>query len=322
MAAGRGAPTDGPGLAPGINSVPRVSAIITTFNRARLLPKAVQSALSQTLRDFELIILDNSSNDGTPAVVRGFPDGRIRHIVHPPCRIAEARNRGLAEAVGEFIAFLDDDDEWLPLKLARQVEAFERGPDSLGLVYGGFVRIDDGGAEYAVHAPALQGKILRELLWNRAPFTGSASNPMMRASAVRALGGFNGALATSEDWELYLRLAERFEIGCVPETVVRIRTHAATRLGDRIDEARRVEELVLDRYGASMEPRLRSLYYRKIGGKLCRVGAVREGRARILDAIKGDPLNPLGYAQYGLSLLGGGAYARVHRLWARRRRRP
>jgi len=320
--AGRGAAADGPIRAPGVDSVPRVSAILTTFNRARLLRTAMQSALSQTFRDFELIVLDNSSTDETPAVIRGFSDERIRHVVHPPCRIAEARNRGLREARGEFIAFLDDDDEWLPLKLACQVGALERGPESLGLVYGGFVRIDDRGTEYAHHTPALHGKILSALLWQRDPFTGSASNPMMRASALRALGGFNGALATSEDWELYLRLAERFEIGCVPETVVRIRTHAAARLGDRIDEARRVEELVLDRYGAAMEPRLRSLFYRKIGGKLCRTGAVREGRARFLDAIKADPVNPLAYAQYGLSLLGGGAYARVHGLWARLRARP
>jgi glycosyltransferase involved in cell wall biosynthesis len=303
--------------------VPRVSAIVTTFNRARLLPNAVRSVLSQTFRDFELIVLDNSSTDGTPAALRGFSDDRIRYIVHAPCGIAEARNRGLREARGKYIAFLDDDDEWLPPKLALQVEAFERGPDSLGLVYGGFVRIDDRGTEYAVHAPVLHGKILRALLWQCDPFTGSASNPMMRASALRALGGFNNALTTSEDWELYLRLAERFDIGSVPETVVRIRTHRAARLGDRIDEARRVEELVLDRYGASMEPRLRSLYYQKIGGKLCRTGAVREGRARILDAIRADPSNPLSYAQYGLSLLGGGAYERAHGLWARcRRARP
>ena len=282
--------------------------------------------MSQTFRDFELIVLDNSSTDETPAVIRGFSDERIRHVVHPPCRIAEARNRGLREARGEFIAFLDDDDEWLPLKLACQVAALERGPESLGLVYGGFVRIDDQGTEYARKAPTLRGKILDALLWQRGQFTGSASNPMMRASALRSLGGYNETLAISEDWELYLRLAERFEIGSVPETVVRIRTHAAARLGDRIDEARRVEELVLDRYGAAMEPRLRSLYYQKIGGKLCRTGAVREGRARILDAIKADPLNPLAYAQYGLSLLGGGAYAWVHGLyaplWARLRARP
>jgi len=112
----------------------------------------------------------------------------------------------------------------------------------------------------------------------------------------------------------------------VPETVVRIWAHRAPRLGDRIDEAHKVDELVLDRYGAAMEPRLRSLYYQKIGGKLCRTGKVREGRARILDAIRAHPLNLLAYAQYGLSLLGSGVYARIHGLcaplWARLRARP
>ena len=296
-----------------------VSAIITTFNRERFLGAAIQSALGQTYGDVELLVLDNSSSDATAAVVARWADSRIRYLRHAPCGIAAARNLGLREARGEFVAFLDDDDEWLPRKLEQQVARFRQGPASLGLVYGGFTRIDERGVEIGAHRPALRGKILTELLWQRDAFTGSASNPMMRASVLQALGGFNDALATSEDWELYLRLAERFEIDYVSEVLVRIRTHRGSRLGDRIDEARRVEELVLARYGPLMNARLRSLYLRKIGGKLCRTGAVREGRARIREAIRADPINPLAYAQYGLSFLGSRAYGGVHTLYRRRR---
>jgi len=299
--------------------VPAASAIITTFNRERFLGGAIESVLSQTFRDFELLVLDNASSDGTAAVVRRRTGSQIRYIRHAPLTIAAARNLGVREARGEFVAFLDDDDEWLPRKLEQQVAVFRRGTESLGLVYGGFTRIDERGAEAGTHHPTLRGRILTELLWQRDAFTGSASNPMMRAAALATLGGFNETLVTSEDWELYLRLAERFEVEYVPEVVVRIRTHRGRRLGDRIDEARKVEELVLSRFGPQMNARLRSLYLRKIGGKLCRTGAVPEGRARIRQAIGADPLNPLAYAQYGLSFLGSRAYGRVHDIYRRRR---
>jgi len=290
-----------------------VSAIITSFNRADYLRGAIQSVLAQSFEDYELLVLDNSSADETRAVVADFVDPRIRLIVHPRQPVAAARNLGLREARGEFVAFLDDDDEWLRPKLERQLRVFERGPAALGLVYGGFVRVTSEGRESGTHRPVLRGRVFDGLLRQGDAFTGSASNPLMRTSAVREVGGFNEDLVTSEDWELYLRLAERFEVDFVPEIVVRIRTHQGARLGDRIDEARRVEELVLARYGHHMGRGLRGFYLRKIGGKLCRTGALRQGRARILEAIGLSPLHPLGYVQYGISLLGERAYDRIHR---------
>ncbi|HKV45980.1 MAG TPA: glycosyltransferase [bacterium] len=290
-----------------------MSAIITTFNRAGYLRAAIQSVLAQSFEELELLVLDNSSADDTHAVVTRFPDPRLRLIVHPRLGISAARNLGLREARGEFVAFLDDDDEWLQAKLDHQLRVFERGPATLALVYGGFVRITPEGRESGAHRPVLRGRVFDDLLRQRDAFTGSASNPLMRTSAVRELGGFNEDLATSEDWELYLRLAEHFEVDFVPEIVVRIRTHRGVRLGDRIDEARRVEELVLARYGQRMRRGLRGFYLRKIGGKLCRTGAMRQGRARILEAIGLAPLHPLAYVQYGISLLGGRAYERIHR---------
>jgi glycosyltransferase involved in cell wall biosynthesis len=297
-----------------------VSAIITTFNRERFLDAAIESVVGQTYPEFELLVLDNSSSDGTAELVGRCTDPRIRYLRHEPLSIAAARNLGVRTARGEFVAFLDDDDEWLPAKLERQVAAFRRGPAGVALVYGGFTRIDERGVAVGrSHRPSLRGRILRGLLAQRDAFTGSASNPMMRADALRGLGGFNEALATSEDWELYLRLSEQYEVEYVPEVLVRIRTHRDARLGDRIDDARHVEEMVLERYGPRMSAPLRSLYLRKIGGKLCRTGAFREGRARIREAISIDPFNPLAYAQYGLSFLGAGAYGRAHRAYRRLR---
>lgn len=297
--------------------MPLVTAVITTFNRERYLPSAIGSVLNQTMPDFELLILDNSSSDGTEQVVKSFDDPRIRHIRHPPITIGAQRNLGLREAQGEFVAFLDDDDEWLPAKLERQLGVFRNGPPDLALVYGGFVRIDSEGHEFAVHRPVLKGRILLDLLWHRDAFTGSASNPLMKVSMLRALGGYKDELRTSEDWELYLRLAERHLIDYTEYPIVRIRSHRGPRLGDRIGDAMKVEELVLTHFGPVMPAKLLSYYLQKIGGKLCRIGLMVNGRARLGDAIKADPQNVLAYSQLLLSYLGSNVYRQMHLLYKR-----
>jgi len=281
------------------------------------LAHAIRSALDQTHRDLELLVLDNSSTDATADVVRGFVDARLRYIRHPPATIAGARNLGIREATGDYVAYLDDDDEWLPDKTERQLSLLVGGSSRLGLVYGGFVRVDTNGAEFETHAPALRGRVLEALLWQRDAFTGSASNPMMPTRVMRSLGGYNDAITTSEDWELYLRLAERYDVDYVPETVVRIRAHRGSRLGDRIREAGHVEEMVLERYKATMPPRLLSFYLQKIGGKLCRTGSIVEGRERIRDAIRVNRFNGVAYLQFVASYLGHRRYQQIHAYYKR-----
>jgi O-antigen biosynthesis protein len=298
--------------------VPAVTCVITTFNRERYLPAAIQSVLAQTATDFELLVLDNASTDGTERLVASFGDPRIRYLKHPPCTIGRQRNLGVRQARADFIAFLDDDDEWLPTKLERQLAAFRAADPDVALVYGGFVRVDADGLEFEVHPPVLRGHVLSDLLWHADAFTGSASNPMLRLSAVRALGGYKDALATSEDWELYVRLAERHRVESVPDVVVRIRSHRGPRLGDRVDEALRAEEIVLVEHQAAMDSRLRSFYLQTIGGKLTRLGHGGAGRIKIKEAIRLDPTNVRAYVQYALSLCGSRVYRQAHGLYRRR----
>ena len=116
---------------------PTVSVIIPTYNRAHLLPRALESVLAQTFEDLEVLVVDDGSTDGTEAVVTGYDD-RVRYLRQPQnAGVSAARNRGLREARGEFVAFLDSDDEWFPEKLARQVERFRELPDRVGLLYCG-----------------------------------------------------------------------------------------------------------------------------------------------------------------------------------------
>lgn len=114
---------------------PLVSVILPTRNRAQILPRAIKSVLSQTYHHFELLVVDDGSDDNTPDVVQGFADPRIRYIRHEIfLGPGAARNEGNAAARGEFIAFLDDDDEFSPNKLSIQVEAFQQAISSVSIV--------------------------------------------------------------------------------------------------------------------------------------------------------------------------------------------
>ena len=123
---------------------PRVSVIIPTYNRSRYLSEAIQSVLTQTYGDFEIVIVDDGSTDDTASVVQVIDDPRLRYIHQPNAGHSVARNRGLAAARGELIAFLDDDDRSLPEKLAQQV-AFLRGHPTVDVVAGGRLIVDQVG---------------------------------------------------------------------------------------------------------------------------------------------------------------------------------
>jgi glycosyltransferase involved in cell wall biosynthesis len=124
-----------------------VSVIIPTFNRAHLINRAIQSVLSQTYRDFELIIIDDASNDGTEETAKkiissnkSFHDPQIIYIKNRVRKGGSAaRNIGIKLAKGKYIAFLDDDDEWLPTKLSEQVNIMNRSNENVGAVYAGFM---------------------------------------------------------------------------------------------------------------------------------------------------------------------------------------
>jgi glycosyltransferase involved in cell wall biosynthesis len=112
-------------------STPLVSCIVPVFNGERYLAEALDSVLGQTYRALEVIVVDDGSTDGTPAVVRTF-GARVRCVTQPNAGLAAARNRGLAAATAELVAFLDADDLWLPEKIACQMERFRAHPELLG----------------------------------------------------------------------------------------------------------------------------------------------------------------------------------------------
>jgi len=185
-----------------------VSVIITTHNRADRVPRAIDSVLRQTLAPRELIVVDDASVDGTPAVLDGYAAaGRLRRIRIEQSRGANhARNAGLRAASGELVAFLDDDDSWLPEKLARQAEVLDTRRD-VALVGCWFRR--RGQVQKPPAAVPARALLSDNLI-------GGFSMCMFRRADAIAVGSMDETLKNAQDWDLWLRLAEKGRVVCVP----------------------------------------------------------------------------------------------------------
>ncbi len=201
-------------------AVPLVSVIVPTCDRASLACRAIRSALAQTYPNFEILVVDDASQDGTSHSVTALADSRIRYLRQPLRRgIAAARNRGLREARGEFIAFLEADDAWLPDKLAAQVEHLQGLPHSIGLVYSGSLIQSDSGRERAF-APSLRGKVFRSLLLENMK-DACLSSVMIRRDVLRVVGFFDESIPAMEDHDYWIRVARFYQFEFIDRPLVR-----------------------------------------------------------------------------------------------------
>jgi glycosyltransferase involved in cell wall biosynthesis len=204
--------------------VSSVTVVIPAYNHARYVAAAVDSALAQTLPPAEVIVVDDGSTDDTPSVLSSY-GARICLIRQPNQGVAAARNNGAAAGTGEWIAFLDADDAWLPRKLERQVACFAAKAE-VGLVHCGVEEIDAAGRTLGSRLDGLEGQVAPELLqFRRAVILGGGSGFVVRRAVFDELDGFDPRLSTSADWDFFLRAACRCRVGFVPEVLLRYRLH-------------------------------------------------------------------------------------------------
>lgn len=197
-----------------------VSVVIPTFNRAKTLPRAIACVLAQDFQKFELVIVDDASSDGTPRLFEGGCDSRIRFLrLAKNAGGAEARNVGWRAARGEYVAFLDSDDEWLPDKLSKQLDVIHRAGQKTGLVYTGLLYCDPAGEVTARRLDARRGELAEDILATN--FVGSLSSVLVRRSCLEQVAGLDRALKSCQDWDLYIRMARVCEFECVPEYLVK-----------------------------------------------------------------------------------------------------
>lgn len=223
-------------------SGPVVSVIITTFNRRRYLEEALKSVAGQTFRDFEVVVLDDGSDDGTVQVLSDYrADFPFSWSAFDRRERSYLRNVGAREAKGEYLAFLDDDDEWLPEKLAMQVEFMRRHRD-VGLVYCRTEVIDAAGRADTMSTAghrrlyddqARRGHRYANLAYRTTMFTSAV---VVRRSLLLGVGGFDERYVPKEDLDFYLRCSLASRIECVGRRpLVRYRSHpggSAARLGE------------------------------------------------------------------------------------------
>jgi glycosyltransferase involved in cell wall biosynthesis len=198
---------------------PLVSVVVPTHNRASLLARTLRSIQGQTLSDVEIIVVD----DGSTEPVAVSPDARLRVVRHDrPLGVSAARNRGIAEARGEWVAFCDDDDVWAPDKLEQQLIEADR--EHAAWVYAGDVNVDLHLRVISGGPPPDAAAAVRDLpRYN--PISSGGSNVTVRAQLLKQVGGFDEGLRRTEDWDLWIRLAGTGPPACVRQPLVAYRFH-------------------------------------------------------------------------------------------------
>ena len=221
-----------------------VSVVVPTRNRSGLLAVTLRGVLRQREVALEVIVVDEASTDATPAVLAGIGDPRVRTVRHEtPRGVSTARNRGVAEARGEWVAFTDDDDLWAPDKLARQIYAAQAAGRDWS--YAGSVNIGDGFGIVHGLPPLPPDEVVAALpRYNAIP--GGGSNVVVRREALRRAGPFDTRLRNTEDWEMWIRLAKAGPPAWVRSPLLAYRVHGSNSsldIADILRGARRIEEL-------------------------------------------------------------------------------
>src|SRR4030095_13560129 len=220
--------------------MPLVSVIIPTRNRAHLLHRTLESVLKQSTEKLEVIVVDDGSTDSTAAVAAAA-DPRVRVLRNPkPTGVSAARNRGIAAARGEWIAFCDDDDLLAPNKLQEQWTAAGRA--SANWAYAGDVNVDDQ-LRVLSGGPPPDPETVMALLRRFNPLASGGWNVVVRSNILAEVGTFDPTLRRTEDWDLWIRIASKGPPACVHQPLVAYRFHRGNVVWDpreMVDEARKL----------------------------------------------------------------------------------
>jgi len=305
--------------------MPRVSIVIPTYNRERLIGATLDSVMAQTFQDFEVVVVDDGSTDGTAELVRAY-GARVRYLYQPNQGQGAARNTGLRAARGELVAFLDSDDLWEPNKLALQLAALADRPDCPWIYTDAFVFDGATGRRqflFSRQCRPHEGMVADRLL--RMNFIASPT-PVIRREVFDRVGMFNELTPQVEDWDMWLRIAARYPIAYVPEALAGYRLHQATSTGSHTPLAIYAKALGTIEHVAALEPEIYgSSRHRGIasisiiaGRMLVSQGDIVTARRLFARASCLDPSQPLPYLLWAICLAGEPAMratVALHRWW-------
>jgi glycosyltransferase involved in cell wall biosynthesis len=280
---------------------PVFSVVVPTHNRAHLVGRAIQSVLNQTFTDFELIVVDDASRDNTGGVVAAIADHRLSYVrLDKNLGVAGARNRGVLQARGQFVIFLDDDDESYPDLLAATFHAFESAGETVGFGWSGIRRVQDTPeGELILDERQWPDNVRESQPWIYL-LVGTGFGLTIRRSCFDGVGFFDESLSSFEDTDLLIRLENRFDFLVVPGIHIKVHSHAGEQLTDIT--AKRVLSLehVVRKNGEILQKKtpswIRANY--SVARSYYRLGQKDKGRLTFLRMLRQKPLQLLVWKQF------------------------
>ena len=209
----------------------KVSVVIPSYNAARYVVTAVESVLAQTFKDYEILVVDDGSTDDTKEVLNKYGDS-IRYLYKPNGGVSSARNYGIEESRGKYVALLDADDFWMPEKLAKQIAVLE-ADENIGLCYASTEKVAENLQTVLGYIEAKTYEDYCEaLLLNLNIVAGSCSSAVVRRDVTQKTNGFDAEFSTCADWEYWLRLSLLTKFAPVAEYLVKYRVVAGSMSSD------------------------------------------------------------------------------------------
>jgi glycosyltransferase involved in cell wall biosynthesis len=303
--------------------MPNVSVIIPTYNRAEFVRAAINSVLRQTFQSFEVIVVDNGSTDHTKDIVQEFTDSRIKYLrIGVNNGVSPARNLGILHSSGKYVAFLDDDDEWLPEKLQLQVSVMENSPPAVGGVYTGLYKVErSSGSLIEQIKPSKRGNLFDELCIENC--IGTASTVLLRKECVTKAGLFDENIVVGEEYDLWIRISREFNFECIDKPLVNYSLHMNNATMNYMNSATIDYSDVISgfeaqnkKYGSwfASNSKAYSERFLSLGVLYCYTGNTTKGREAFLKAIKLYPIGIRHYYNLGLSLLGPKIFKKLKEL--------
>jgi glycosyltransferase involved in cell wall biosynthesis len=289
---------------------PTVSVVIPTYNRAHLVGRAIKSVLEQTYQDYQLLVIDDASTDATEQAVLDFRDPRVSYVRHPRnLGGSAARNTGIREAKGTYIALLDSDDTWLPKKLEEQVKKLRTLPDKVGVVYAGANHVvEETGEVKKATVPIHRGKVFDNLLERN--FLASPT-PLIRAQCFAEAGLFDEELPSCQDWDMWIRISRHYEFDFVQKILAEHYVHDE-RISADIGALMQGHIRLHEKIAADLQRRRKShsLFHSGQGSLYCQKGSMAPGRRELLKALAICPCRAQLLLHLVASLAGPRAYRR------------
>jgi glycosyltransferase involved in cell wall biosynthesis len=271
---------------------PVVSVVIPTYNRAHILGRSLGSVLAQTFQDFEVIVVDDGSTDNSEEIVRSFSDARVRYLRHESNKGGSAaRNTGIRAAKGQYVAFQDSDDEWLPEKLAIQLEAFKTSKlEHLGVVTCPLFGAHDGKLDETPRSKgnSKDGWVYKDLLTRRFVVGVGTPTLLVRRDAITEANLFDESLPRDEDWDFVLRLSRDWQVQSVDAPLMIVHYRSGSSVSQSTD-TRTLEaaEWIISKYYNELaaEPGVLARHYYRLAWLCFRSGAMAKCRQSVRDAL-------------------------------------